>query len=106
MRLAQVPRQSFVGIDLLGQELWRLPITAPYVTHRATARERALVASYRGPGRGYTSQLATVIAVTGTRERLSYLRALARPQPDYLLARGSSPLAYLRKAARQTWESR
>jgi hypothetical protein len=103
---AVIARALTLVADLLGQELWRLPIAAPFVTHRATVRERALVASYRGPGRGYTSQLATVIAVTGTRQRLAYLRALARPQPDYLLARGSSPLAYLRKAARQTWESR
>ncbi len=103
---AVIDRALGLAGDLLGPELWRLPIGAAFATHRATARERALVASYRGPGRGYTSQLATVVAVAGAGERLAYLRALARPQPAYLAAREMSPLGYLRKAARRTWESR
>jgi hypothetical protein len=103
---AVIARALALAADVLGQELWHLPIAAPFATQRVTTRERALVASYRGPGRGYTSQLATVVAIRGAGERLAYLRALARPQPDYLLARGSSPLTYLRRAARQTWGSR
>jgi hypothetical protein len=101
---AVVARALALAAELLGQELSRSPIGDVFATHRATARERVLMASYRGPGRGYTSQLATVVAVAGAGERLAYLRALARPQPAYLGARGSSPLAYLRKAARRTWE--
>ncbi len=103
---AVIARALSLAADLFGQEVWRRPVAAPFAAHRATAWERALVASYRGPGRGYTSQLATVVALAGAGERLAYLRALARPQPAYLAARGLSPLAYLRKAARRTWESR
>jgi hypothetical protein len=103
---AVVGRAMSRAADLLGQALWRLPVAAPFADHRATAWERALVASYRGPGRGYTSQLATVVAVRGAGERLASLRELARPQRPYMSARGWSPLAPLRDAARRIWASR
>jgi hypothetical protein len=103
---AVIARALALASDLFGQELWRLPVAAAFAGRRPTLRERVLLASYRGPGRGYTSQLATVAAVAGARERLAYLRALARPQPAYLAARGSSPLAYLGNAARQIWKGR
>jgi hypothetical protein len=103
---AVISRALGLTSDLLGQELWRLPVAASFATRRGTAVERALMATYRGPGSGYTSQLATVAAVAGARERLAYLRALVRPDRAYLDARASTPLRYLRTAARRTWQRR
>jgi hypothetical protein len=97
---AVIARALELAADRLGQELWSVPIAAPFASARGTLFERALVATYRGPGRGYTSQLATVVAVRGAGDRLGYLRALARPQRAYLTARGWSPTAYLRTSAR------
>lgn len=98
---AVVARALALASDLLGQELWRLPVAASFATRRGTAWERALMATYRGPGAGYSSQLATMAAVPGVAERLAYLRALARPQQSYLVARGWSPRSYLFTAARR-----
>jgi hypothetical protein len=103
---AVIVRALALASDLLGQELWRLPVAAPFATRRGTAVEQALMATYRGPGRGYTSQLAAVVAVAGARERLAYLRALAHPEHSYLVARGLTPFTYLRTAARRVWQGR
>lgn len=103
---AVVARALVLAADLHGREVWRLPIAKPFEGYRAALRERVLVASYRGPGRGYTSQLATIAALHGARERLAYLGALARPQRPYLDARGSSPLNYLRTAIRRIRDDR
>jgi hypothetical protein len=100
---AVVYRALMLAVDLLGQEVWRLPFAAPFEARRGTTFERALVATYRGSGRGYTSQLAAVAALPGVRERLTYLRALAQPQGAYLTSRGVSPVAYLQTAARRIW---
>jgi hypothetical protein len=103
---AVVARSLALAADLLGREVWSLPVAAPFAARRGTNFERALVATYRGPGRGYTSQLATVAAIAGTTERLAYLWALARPERSYLVARGMTPLSYLRTAARRIWQGR
>jgi hypothetical protein len=47
-----------------------------------------------------------VAAVPGARDRLAYLRALARPEHSYLAARGLTPFTYLRTAARRVWQGR
>jgi hypothetical protein len=103
---AVISRALALASDLFGQELWRLPMAASFATRSGTVVERALVATYRGPGSGYTSQLATVAAVDGTRGRLAYLRALVRPDHAYLDARASTPLRHLRIAARRMWPGR
>jgi hypothetical protein len=101
-----ISRALSLAADMVGHELWRLPVPAPLATKHGSAFERTLVATYRGAGRGYTSQLATLAALPGVRERLAYLFALARPQSPYLAARGSSPLTHARTAVRRTWEGR
>lgn len=101
-----ITRALTLASQLFGQELWQLPVAAPFTARRRTVVERALMASYRGLGRGYTSQLATVVAIAGTKERLTYLRALARPDHSYLAARGLTPLSYLRTAASRVWSGR
>lgn len=58
--------------------------------------DRLLLSSYRGPARGYTSQLAGLAAIKGTRARATYLNALVRPQAAYLEARGYGRLGYAR----------
>lgn len=103
---AVIVRALELASNLFGQELWRLPVAAVFAARRGTAVERALVATYRGPGRGYTSQLATVAAVAGAKERLAYLWALARPEHSYLVARGLTPFTYFRTAARRMWPGR
>jgi hypothetical protein len=103
---AVIARALTLASDLLGQDLSHLPVAASFVTRRGGAVERALVATYRGPARGYTSQLAAVAGVVGARERLAYLRALAQPERSYLVARGLTPFTYLRTAARRVWKGR
>lgn len=63
--------------------------------------DRFLLASYRGKGRGYTSQLAGVVAVSGLRTKLAYLSALAHPQPSYLEARGFTQMGFLEHALKK-----
>lgn len=103
---AVIVRALALAAELLGEILWSAPAAEPFSTRRGSVLERALVASYRGPGRGYTSQLAAVVAVGGIRDRLAYLDALARPQPDYRFARGWSPMGSVQAAARRIWKSR
>lgn len=66
---------------------------------RTTTAERILLASYRGPARGYTSQAAGVVALRGPRDKMAYLWALGRPHPAYLAARGLSPRQHLLRGA-------
>lgn len=70
------------------------------------ARDRMLLASYRGAGRGYTSQLAAIVAIPGVRERLFYLGALAHPQRAYLQARGFGRFGYVEHVLRKLGYSR
>ena len=86
-----------LAADVLGVKLWDSPVAAPFAGRRTTVWERALMATYRGPARGYTSQGAGVVAVEGGRERLAYLRSLASPQDSYRVARGGSPFTHLRR---------
>jgi hypothetical protein len=101
---AVVLRALSLAANLIGPEVWRLPVPALFASRRGSAVERALVASYHG--RGYMSQLATVVALPGVKERLAYLSALTRPHPGYLAARGWSPLTYARTAVRRIWGGR
>jgi hypothetical protein len=99
---AVVARALSLAREVLGVDLGDRPVTEPFAGFRPSLRDRSLLASYRGPGRGYTSQLTAVVALPGSRERLAYLRAVARPQPSYLAARGlPSPLAHVGHGARR-----
>jgi hypothetical protein len=55
--------------------------------HRATVTDRLLMAAARGPARGYTSQLTSVLALPGLRTRAAFLRAIALPSREYRDAR-------------------
>jgi len=55
--------------------------------YRSTRRDRALMAASRGPARGYTSQLTSVIAIPGFRDRVAFLRAITWPSQEYRDAR-------------------
>jgi hypothetical protein len=72
-----------------------------WATRRPRTVERILMATYRGPAPGYSSQLAGVVALRGARAKLAYLGALAWPQPDYRRARGWKPLTHAAVAARR-----
>lgn len=63
--------------------------------------DRVLMATYRGPGRGYTSQLAGVVAIRGTASKMRYLVSLAFPQRSYLNSRGFTPVGFVGHAARR-----
>ena len=54
------------------------------------AFDRFLLASYRGPARGLTTQAAGVLVLPGIGDKLAYLRAIAMPQRAYLEGRGLS----------------
>jgi hypothetical protein len=103
---AVIARALAMASTRLGVELWRQPLAAPFARFRAGAKDRALMALYRGPGRGYTSQAAAVVAVRGVRERVAYLGALTVPQASYLANRGLSPLSHLRRGVGRLWEGR
>jgi hypothetical protein len=76
--------------------------TPPLVTwarcFRPTPLDRLLLASYRGPARGFTSKAAATLVVPGVTDKLAYLRALATPQRAYLEQRGLSPGGHWRRA--------
>lgn len=82
------------ALDLAGStlrtDLSATGLGATFGPPRPTLRERVLVASYRGPARGFTSQATGFLAVRGPRNKAAYLSALARPQTSYLSARGWS----------------
>lgn len=83
-------------------DLWASPIAGPFRSGRSPrVWERALMATYRGAGRGYTSQLAGAVALPGVRLKAAYLAGLARPQPSYLQARGWSLRQYLVRSAQK-----
>lgn len=65
---------------------------------RPSAADRVLLRTYRGRARGYTSQLASVVAIDGWADRSSYLRAILRPDSPYLAARGFRRGERLRRA--------
>lgn len=82
----------------LGVPLRDTPLGRLFGSAAPRGWHRLLMASYRGPGRGYTSQLAGVIALRGVTTKLSYLRALARPQDEYLRARGFTASGFIAHA--------
>jgi hypothetical protein len=68
--------------------------------------DRVLLASYRGPARGFTSQAAALLVVPGFTDKLAYLRAIATPQRTYLERRGLSPGGHWRRAVARLWQRR
>lgn len=95
-----VSRALSLSEDTLGVPLSGTDVGRRFRHIKSTAVQRLLMAAYRGPGRGYTSQLAGVVALQGVRERLAYLGALARPQNDYLRARGFTRSGFIVHAGR------
>jgi hypothetical protein len=94
VRLAQSWRAGAVVARAL-EDAWatlglteRPPLLAAMARPRPHARERLMMASYRGPARGYTSQLAALLAVRGARAKAAYAAALAWPSREYVRARG------------------
>lgn len=67
-------------------------------TFRPSLLDRLLLRTYRGRARGYTSQLATVVAIHGWAAKAAYLRAITRPSSEYLVARGFRRGERLRRA--------
>ena len=61
------------------------------------AFDRLLLASYRGPARGLTTQAAGVLVLPGIGDKLAYLRAIAMPQRAYLERRGLSSKDFWRR---------
>ena len=55
--------------------------------YRPTRFDRALMAGSRGPARGYTSQLTSVLSIPGLSARLAFLGAIAWPSREYRSAR-------------------
>ena len=61
---------------------------APWAAgYKTTRRDRLLLRAYRGSGRGYSSQLASLLVVGGVQDRFAYARAVGSPSNDYLAAR-------------------
>jgi hypothetical protein len=69
--------------------------------HRTTRRDRVLMAASRGPARGYTSQLTSLIAIPGFRPRLAFLRAISWPSQEYRDARHLGRFGLLGSGARR-----
>jgi hypothetical protein len=65
---------------------------------RPTPLDRLLLASYRGPARGFTAHGAALLVVPGVTGKLAYLRAIALPQPAYLEQRGVSRGGFVGRA--------
>ena len=66
--------------------LWEQPAVAAFGGSPGAGRDRALLATYRGAGRGYTSQVAAVVALPGSRAA-GGLPAGSRPAPVGLFGR-------------------
>lgn len=79
----------------------RPPIIEWADDYRASRLDRLLLASYRGPARGYTSQAATLLVLPGLRDRAAYLRAIALPSREYREARHLGRFGLLGQGARK-----
>jgi len=99
--LAVVARALDLVRTRLGIDVSTTRVAAALTGKGTPMRDRLLMWTYRGAGRGYTSQLAGVLALRGTADKVAYLSSLARPQSSYLEARGWSPRRYLAHAARR-----
>ena len=75
--------------------------TAPLVewahSYMPSPFDRFLLASYRGPARGLTTQAASVLVLPGLSDKVAYLRAIAMPQRAYLARRGLSSREFWRR---------
>jgi hypothetical protein len=98
---AVVSRALGLAARYLSVDLAATSVGAAFQSASESVRDRALMRTYRGSGRGYTSQLAGVVAVRGFSRRAAYLAALARPQAAYLEARGWSAAGYARHALKK-----
>ncbi|MGH9056518.1 MAG: nucleotidyltransferase family protein, partial [Acidimicrobiales bacterium] len=103
---AVVARAIDLAAGVLGPAVLESDVAAAFLDTPVAPWDRVLMASYRGPGRGYTSQAAAVVAMRGLGERAAYLWALTRPQGSYLSARGLSPMAHVGRGARRVWGGR
>jgi hypothetical protein len=74
------------------------PLLAWARDFRPSSVDRLLLASYRGPARGFTAHGAALLVVPGITGKLAYLRAIALPQAAYLEQRGVSRGGFLRRA--------
>ena len=79
----------------------RTPIVEWAEHYTPTRTQRMLLASHVGPARAFTRHLAAIVVLPDTRTRLRYARAIARPQPEYLRARGMTPVQHVQRAARR-----
>jgi Uncharacterised nucleotidyltransferase len=70
------------------------------------AFDRILLASYRGPARGLTTQAAGVLVVPGAGLKLAYLRAITTPQRGYLQERGLTAGDRWRRGLARLWPRR
>ena len=73
--------------DVLGIDVSH-PIEAWASSYEISRGDRMLLRSYRGVGRGYSSQLASLWVLPGIRPRLAYALAVAVPSREYLAVRG------------------
>lgn len=75
--------------------------------HRPDAKARQSLAVYTDPAQSYAARcFAAVGAIPRVRDKAFFLRALAFPQPNYVVGRHASFTARLRLGAREIRESR
>ncbi len=98
-----VVRALSLAEKMLSVRLWNQPSAGPFLPAGIGSAARVLMATYRGPGRGYSSQAAALVALPGAVDRMTYLDALLRPQRAYLEARGLSRAGHLRRGIRLSW---
>jgi hypothetical protein len=63
-----------------------------------TSAQRRMLAWHEGPARAFTRQIAALLILHGSRDRLAYLQAIMFPQRSYLVARGFSATGHFRRA--------
>jgi hypothetical protein len=89
------------ALNLAWDELQLVP-TPPIVEwarhFEPTSHQRRMLAWHEGPARAFTGQMAAVLVLRGSSERLAYLRAIMFPQRSYLVARGFSATGHFRRA--------
>jgi hypothetical protein len=79
----------------------RTPIVEWAERYSPSRTERMLLASHEGPARAFTRHLAALFVLPDMTTRLRYARAIVRPQPEYLRARGMTPVQHVKRAARR-----
>lgn len=102
---AAVARAIRQAVDTLG-------VTPPHELvgwaqrHRASLADRIGLASYRAsPDANLRKALASLPAIDGWRERLSYLRTMALPSDEFLDRRGLDRRSWLRRQQRRAWRT-